>query len=649
MLPARPALHWLFPVQASVNIVCFAVIAALGALDARLRADSASLPAAAIGVALGVLWLGHLLTFPGTLPPLTGLAVADNTTGWIYLLVSIATPTMLALAALHVPRPLADGTRGARLALGLGLALGAGVAALALLLALSPLQVVHDDVFGRTSDVAGAFGLVPVAAAGVLLLTGHGGDERVLRGIVPVLALSGVNSLLLILLTARYTTIWYATQTLSSAIAVLLLLGQLNLYARSIHAELRAIGRLQASFRTAEAVASSLEPGVVVDRLLEQSMAVVEADRAGLCLVQDDTIVLEGFRSVDPLALTPGERHPLSSVPVVQAAVRHRRIEFAVGPFAPPWLRAASGSKFLDARCSVAVPLMYAHELVGVLVLVHVRDVPFEPDELATVGTMATVAALALRNARQFAGVEEVSQAKSLFLNMAAHELRTPLSVVRGYASMLHDGTLGDLPGQSREAVTALQSKADELARLVEGLLMASRLEAGRAQPRRQEVNARAAVQAALDRLRPSADLRNARVDVDLPPVAVSLSADPDYVGRILDNLLVNGMTYSPGRPWLRVSSTCTPDGRTRIAVEDHGVGLRPEDHERIFERFERVEHAPLGFPAGTGLGLYLSRRLAEDMGGSVRLDWSSPGHGSRFVLELPLAGPSPSVGRPAP
>src|SRR5262249_59461659 len=131
------------------------------------------------------------------------------------------------------------------------------------------------------------------------------------------------------------------------------------------------------------------------------------------------------------------------------------------------------------ARHALAVPLVCAQEVVGVLALARVQDVPFGPDDLAAVGTIATVAALALRNAREFAGVEEVSRTKSLFLNMAAHELRTPLSVVRGYASMLGDGTLGELPVECMSAAATLQSKSDELAHLVEGLLMASRLGGG--------------------------------------------------------------------------------------------------------------------------------------------------------------------------
>ena len=638
LLPSRLVLHWVVPVTDGMNIVCFAVIAALGALDARLRADSASLPAATIGVALGVLWLAHLLVFPGTLPPLTGQAVADNAAAWTYLVINTATPTLLALATLHVARPLTDGIRGARLALEVGLAAGGGLAALALLLALTPLEVVRGDTFGPITDVAGGFGLVPVAAAGVLLLRSHRGTERVFRGIVPALVLSGGNSLLQIPMIARYTPLWYAAHVLSTAVPISLLLGQLNLYSRSVRAELLAIGRLQASFRTAEALASSLHPDVVISELLERSSTAVEADRALLGGLRDNCIVVEGRRSPDVSPMSVGDTIPLAAMPCIEAAVRLQRIQ-AGPPDGWPGLSGVIGERMGSARQALAVPLVLSHEVVGVLAFVRVRDVPFGAEDLAAVGTIATVAALALRNARRFASAEEVSDAKTLFLNMAAHELRTPLSVVRGYASMLHDGTLSGLPNQAADAVTALQAKSDELARLVEELLMASRLEAGRSRPRCQELELRTVVTAAVARLRPSVELRGARVDVDMPAGPLPLRADPDYLGRILDNLLINAMTYSSGRPWLRVSATSVPEGRAEVSVEDHGVGLRPEDRERIFERFERVEHDQLGFPAGTGLGLYLSRRLAEDMGGSVRLDWSRPGEGSRFVLELPTTG----------
>jgi len=635
LLPARLPLHWVVPATSAASIVCLALVTWLAALDVLLRADSASLPAVTIGTALGATWLARLLSIPEVRPAFQG-AAGDHAASWLYLYLNLATPSLLALAALYVPRPLGDGARAVRIAVAVGLAVALVLVAYAGLLGVSPWDPMRGDAFGPSIHLAGVLGLVPVAAAVILLLSGHRGDERVLRGMVPALGLSAVNSVLLIWVDARYTPIWHAVQVLPTAIAICLLYGQLNLYARAVESEVRAGARLQDSFVTAEALAASLRPDVVIDELLEQGELTVEADRTVLFAVHGDSVVVQGSRSRDTAPLAVGDTFPLATMPCLEEAVATRHIKVLGSPD-PAGLDRALAQRLANSRHALAVPLVLSGELVGVLAFIRVRDVPFCVEDLAAVGTIATVAGLALRNARRFASVEEVSQAKTLFLNMAAHELRTPLSVVRGYASMLHDGTLGELPDQASDAVTALQSKSDELTHLVEGLLMCSRLEAGRSRPRWQELDLRMVVTAAVARLRPSVELRGAWVDVDLPAGPLPLRADPDYLGRILDNLLVNAMTYSKGRPWLRVSGTCRPDGRVGVAVEDHGVGLRPEDQEHIFERFERVEHAQLGFPVGTGLGLYLSRRLAEDMGGSVRLDWSSPGHGSRFVLELPL------------
>jgi len=639
LLPDKLVLTWVGPVTDVASIVCYAVVARLGAIDARLRSDSAALPAAVIGAALSVTWLADLLLFLA-LPWLPRLEVVKDTSAWLCLAAPVATPFLLALAALHVPRPLADGRRWARAALGLGLAVGLSLVGIAVLLGAAPLQ---RDALGLSGHLAGVIGLVPLAVAGFALFRGHRCDDRVLRGVVPALALSGVNLLLLLRMTAQYTPPCYAFEALSMGIAIALLFGQFNLSSRSVRTELRAIGRLEGSFRTAEALTSSLQPAVVIDQLLEQGMAALEADRALLCRVEDDTIVVEGARALDAPAPDRGEAHPLSSSPAIEAAARQQRAQLATGPIAPTWLSGIRARRVRPAKQNLAVPLMCANDLVGVLVLARVRDVPFGPDDLAAVGTIAAVAALALRNSRQFAGVEEVSRTRSLFLNMAAHELRTPLSVVRGYASMLCDGTLGELPGECMSAAVTLQSKSDELAHQIGSLLTASRWEAGQAQPRWEKVDLGVAVGEALDRLRPSAELREARIGSVLPPGPWFLYGDPDYVSRILDNLLVNAIKYSPGRPSLRVSLASMTGGMAQVAVEDRGVGLRLEDHERIFERFERVEHKELGFPAGTGLGLYLSRRLAEAMGGSLRLERSSPGDGSRFVLELPLVSEAPS------
>jgi signal transduction histidine kinase len=635
-VPGTIMVPWFIPVADVATIVCVVVTSGLAIIDARLRNDTRSLPLATLGLTLAILWTAHLLVFPGDVPIISG-PEANDTTSWLYLIVNLVTPSMLALTALRAPRAVADGGRAAWRAVGIGLGLGLVLVALGVTLGCSSLDTLQGDRFGVLGAIVGVVGLVPAALALALILRGHWSDERVLDGVVGALVLSAMNSVLLLWLRSRYTPIWYAVHVLPIGIAASLLLGELSLYARSVRAELRAVSRLQASFAIAEAVVSSLRPDVVVDRLLEEGMTAVEADRALLSRVRGTDLVVEGGRSLDISPRRTGEIIPLDAAPYIEAAVHNQRVEQASGDIGWRGLSEADASRVAAVRHAMAVPLVFGTEVLGVLSFVRIRDQAFDRDDVTTVRTIAHIAALALRNAREFAAVEEVSRAKSLFLNMAAHELRTPLSVVRGYASMLRDGSFGPLPAQIGSTVSVLQSKSDELSHLVEDILMASRVEAGRVRPQSRLLDLRRAVEESAGRLAPSAELRCADVSLELPVGELPVNVDRDYLARILDNLLVNALTYSLGQPWIRIHVTKTAD-MAEVAVEDRGVGLCEHDQQRIFERFERVDHPELGFPAGTGLGLYLSRRLAEELGGSLRLDESKPGRGSRFVLSLPTA-----------
>jgi signal transduction histidine kinase len=244
-----------------------------------------------------------------------------------------------------------------------------------------------------------------------------------------------------------------------------------------------------------------------------------------------------------------------------------------------------------------------------------------------------------LRNARLFADAKEASRLRSDFLNMAAHELRTPLTVINGYLSMLNDGSLGQVPARWRDPVELLAAKAAELGRLVDDLLLTSRLESGGLPARVDLLDLRALVDAAGQRARPRLDLIGGQLEIALPMEPVWISGDPEQLSRILDNLVNNALTYRrPGQPaWVRLQ-VLVADHQAKVAVDDRGRGVPDEMRERIFERFVRAEEA-YDRTSGTGLGLYISRQLAERHRGQVELEWSGPA-GSRFVLQLPLAAP---------
>ena len=183
-----------------------------------------------------------------------------------------------------------------------------------------------------------------------------------------------------------------------------------------------------------------------------------------------------------------------------------------------------------------------------------------------------------------------------------------------------------------------LATKAAELGRLVDDLLLTSRLESGGLPARADLLDLRLLTEAAAQRARPRLDLVGGQLEIALPADPVWVSADPEQLTRILDNLVNNAITYRRiAQPaWVRIEALV--DGQMAlVAVEDRGRGVPPEMQERIFERFVRAEETS-DRTSGTGLGLYISRQLAERHGGRVELERSSPGEGSRFVLKLPLA-----------
>jgi signal transduction histidine kinase len=238
---------------------------------------------------------------------------------------------------------------------------------------------------------------------------------------------------------------------------------------------------------------------------------------------------------------------------------------------------------------------------------------------------------------------EGASRAKSEFLNMAAHELRTPLSVVIGYLSMLIDGTLGEPPAKWRRALEMLNLKTAELNKIVEDLLAAARLANGAFPEQMAECDVGQLAREAMERIAARAELLDAETRLDVPDAPVVVRADAVHVSRILDNLLNNALTYARGRPWIRLT-VGSRDREAVVEVEDHGIGIPEHAHERIFERFFRANDPQLAPHPGTGLGLYISRELAHRHAGRLSVARSTPGQGSTLSLALPLADPRPQV-----
>src|SRR6266568_1574186 len=237
---------------------------------------------------------------------------------------------------------------------------------------------------------------------------------------------------------------------------------------------------------------------------------------------------------------------------------------------------------------------------------------------------------------RLYLTANAASQTKSAFLNNAAHELLTPLTVLGGYLSLLSGGSVGSPPESWEAPLGILVAKTREMERIVDDLLTASRLEVIPARSEREVLDLRHVVDGAIERVRPRAELLKAEVSVNLPGDPVPVEAEPDKLGRVLDDLINNALTYTIRTPQIRIELS-TRSNRAIVRVEDNGVGISKDERERVFDRLYRVDDPQIVVP-GIGLGLYISRRLAESYGGSLVVETSTPGVGSVFALALPLS-----------
>jgi signal transduction histidine kinase len=221
------------------------------------------------------------------------------------------------------------------------------------------------------------------------------------------------------------------------------------------------------------------------------------------------------------------------------------------------------------------------------------------------------------------------------FVSTVSHELRTPLAAIYGAAMTLRREEIVHDQEQSSMLLDVITNESDRLARTVNAILWASRLDSDALSPTIETCDAAGLARDVVDAQRAHlpAHLRLELVsDSGLPPVA----ADPDKVRQVLTNLVDNAVKYSPDGGQIRVEVSAEPE-RVRFAVHDEGLGIPYAEHRRIFDKFYRLDPDMTRGIGGTGLGLYISRELVRRMDGRISVT-SEPGRGSSFAFELPAA-----------
>jgi signal transduction histidine kinase len=299
-----------------------------------------------------------------------------------------------------------------------------------------------------------------------------------------------------------------------------------------------------------------------------------------------------------------------------------------------------------------SVPLVWKGQVIGVLESSgRTGAQPFSDAEVRAMSMLATQAAIAIENARLYdaarqraqelttalAQQREIDRWKAEFIQNVSHELRTPLTLIQGYAEMMNDGELGPLTEAQREPIAIVTRQVRALQALVSDMMTILQAEA-------QVMNLATIplvdlIQAAAGDFQVLVNQSGLVLEVETQPDVPLVNADPRHLRKVIDNLLANAIKFTPTGGRLQVSVYPQQQGAC-VQVSDTGIGIPPDDLDKVFQRFYQVDGSIRRRYEGTGLGLALVREIVEGHHGWIKAESTGiPGQGCTFTFWLPAAG----------
>ena len=295
----------------------------------------------------------------------------------------------------------------------------------------------------------------------------------------------------------------------------------------------------------------------------------------------------------------------------------------------------------LNRRALAGVPLLRQGRTIGCLTISSAAPTRFSDAQIALLQTFADQAVIAIENVRLFNEIQEKSRQlevanrhKSEFLANMSHELRTPLNAIIGFSEVLKERMFGQLNDKQGEYIEDIHNSGKHLLSLINDILDLSKVEAGRMELELADFDLPAALSNALTLVRERAQRHGLKLELEADPALGAFRSDERKFKQVMLNLLSNAVKFTPegGKVGVRARSL---EAGVEVAVWDTGVGIAPEDKALVFEEFRQVGKDYTRKAEGTGLGLALTRRMVELLGGQIRLD-SVPGKGSTFIFTLP-------------
>ena len=292
----------------------------------------------------------------------------------------------------------------------------------------------------------------------------------------------------------------------------------------------------------------------------------------------------------------------------------------------PRWSQKVDDAAGWVTRSILGVPLRVKDKVIGAIEVLNKKGGQlFSEDDLSTLTTMAAQAAVAIENTRLFQQSDQIAD--------VVHELRTPLTSIVGYSKLLLTTELDK--AIRNQFLEVINREAMRLGDMVNDFLDLARLESGRARLAYELIDMRKVIDDTVAVIQPQAEERGLELLLDVSPALPPITGDEKRMNQVMINLTSNAVKYNRDGGQIRITASVGEE-TIRIAVEDSGRGIRPEDMDKLFDKFRRIEESE-GSAKGTGLGLPITKQLVELHGGQmdVTSEW---GVGSTFTFTLPIA-----------
>jgi len=236
--------------------------------------------------------------------------------------------------------------------------------------------------------------------------------------------------------------------------------------------------------------------------------------------------------------------------------------------------------------------------------------------------------------------LEAVDRMKTEFLSMVSHELRTPLTPIKAYLALILSGKMGEVSSQQKEALAVVARQGNHLQDLIESLLDLSRLELNKPIPILKEPLALGKfMKEIVEAFKVQAEAKQLDFQLVMSEKLPTIMADGIKMKRVLSNLIGNAIKFTPKGGTIIVSVGPEPSGGVRFEVSDNGIGIPPDQLDKIFEKFYQIESSYTQAAGGIGMGLAIARELVGLHGGRIWAESPGPGKGSKFIVVLPVEG----------